>query len=96
MVERYAGDSAVAFFIDPPYTVAGRRLYTHSEINHRRLFQVVQSIAGSFLMTYDDSIEIRDLAKESGFATRLIPMKSTHHVLKSELLIARKFDWLSS
>src|SRR6266853_3041295 len=23
-----------AFFIDPPYTVAGRRLYTHSVINH--------------------------------------------------------------
>src|SRR5439155_22262717 len=31
------------FFIDPPYTLAGRRLYTHSEIDHRELFRVAKT-----------------------------------------------------
>ena len=50
-----------AFFIDPPYTLAARRLYTFGEIDHRRLFKVATKITGDFLMTYDDTEEIREL-----------------------------------
>jgi DNA adenine methylase len=86
--------SDTAFFIDPPYTVAGRRLYTHSEIDHRELFRVTQSIRGDFLMTYDNSDEVQELASEFGFQTALIPMKNTHHELMNELLIGKNLRWL--
>jgi DNA adenine methylase len=83
-----------AFFIDPPYTVAGKRLYTHSEIDHRELFRTVQFVRGDFLMTYDNSEEIRGLAEEFGFQTALVSMKNTHHELMNELLIGRNLRWL--
>src|SRR6185437_11892021 len=86
--------SETAFFIDPPYTVAGRRLYTHSELNHRKLFEVAATIRGDFLMTYDNSEEIRMLAKEFGLATATIPMKNTHHEIMNELLVGKDLSWL--
>jgi len=83
-----------AFFIDPPYTVAGRRLYTHSEIDHEELFCLAGGLAGDFLMTYDNAEEIRALAGRRGFGMRLVPMKSTHHAEMLELLIGRDLDWV--
>ena len=82
-----------AYFIDPPYTVAGRRLYAHSIVNHEELFQVAATLAGDFLMTYDNAEEVRTLAARHGFDTILVPMKSTHHARKTELLIGRNLDW---
>lgn len=84
----------VAFFIDPPYTVAGRRLYTYSEIDHDELFSLAARLAGDFLMTYDNADEVRELAGRYGFQTRLVPMKSTHHAEMSELLIGRDLSWV--
>ncbi|MCO6453336.1 MAG: DNA adenine methylase [Caldilineales bacterium] len=82
------------FFIDPPYVKAGRRLYKYSEIDHERLFHQAYRLKGDFLMTYDDNIEIRQLADMCGFEMRPIAMKTTHHAEKSELLIGRNLDWL--
>jgi DNA adenine methylase len=87
--------SDTAFFIDPPYPVAGRRLYTHSDVNHRELFKVAEMIRGDFLMTYDNNAEIRDLAREFRFQTALVPMKNTHHELMNELLVGRDLRWLT-
>lgn len=83
-----------AFFIDPPYTKAGRRLYSHSEVDHSELFRVARTIRGDFLMTYDNSDEIRALARRHGFQTALIPMKTTHHAVVKELLVGRNLDWI--
>ena len=52
-------------FIDPPYVKAGRRLYRHSEIDHRALFEQAASLTGDFLMTYDNNCDIRELAEIS-------------------------------
>jgi len=84
-----------AVFIDPPYTVAGRRLYRHSEIDHEALFACASTIRGHFLMTYDDAPEVRLLAKRFGFCVGEVRMKSTHHATKTELLISRNLDWLN-
>ncbi len=92
-VRENANRKDIAFFIDPPYTVAGRRLYTHSEIDHEELFRATTSLHGDFLMTYDNAQPIRQLAKKFGLDTHLIPMKSTHHTIMSELLIARDLAW---
>jgi DNA adenine methylase len=88
----------VVFFIDPPYTAAGkkagRRLYTHSELNHEELFRLCSGLAGDFLMTYDNVESLRELAHTFGFATRTVAMKNTHHAKMSELLIGRNLDWV--
>ncbi len=81
------------WFIDPPYTVAGRRLYTHSEIDHAELFAKVAKVCGDFLMTYDDVEPIRKLAAKFGFDIYKIPMKNTHHNVMFELLIGRDLGW---
>ena len=82
------------FFIDPPYTLAGRRLYTHSEVDHRELFKVAKTIQGDFLITYDNSDEICELAQEFGFETARIAMKNTHHEIMNELLVGKNLSWL--
>ena len=85
------------FFIDPPYTVAGkrsgRRLYKYADLDHQKLFCMMSAVAGDFLMTYDNTNEVRELAKAHGFDTGLIAMKNTHHAKMNELLIGRNLDW---
>jgi DNA adenine methylase len=83
-----------AFFIDPPYVVAGRRLYAHSDIDHSLLFASCSMIRGAFILTYDDAPAIRGLAQEACFDVRRIPMKTTHHEKKHEVVIGRDLSWL--
>ncbi|HKF53419.1 MAG TPA: DNA adenine methylase [Candidatus Acidoferrales bacterium] len=92
-IHQNAGRSDVAFFIDPPYTLAARRLYVHSQIDHEKLFLETSSIRGDFLMTYDDCKPIRALAARFGFDTHKIPMKNTHHEIMHELLVGRDLGW---
>lgn len=46
------------------------------------------------MLTYDDTSEIRGLADKYKLAYRTIPMKTTHHIQKDELIISDNFDWL--
>lgn len=94
VMRKHALDPSVAYFVDPPYPVAGRRLYRFHEVDHRGLFEVLASLKGPFLATYDHNEDIDKLAQEFGFQRRLIPMKSTHHTKKLELLIGRDLGWL--
>jgi len=81
------------FFIDPPYTKAGKRLYTYYEIDHDKLFKLTSKLKGKFMLTYDDTSEIRELAEKYKLEFRTIPMKTTHHIQKNELIISDNFDW---
>ena len=87
-----------AFFIDPPYTAAGKRagsrLYVHSVIDHDALFEFVAGLQGDFLMTYDNSPELRAMAGLHGFDFEEVPMKNTHNAKMTELLIGRDLDWM--
>lgn len=89
----HADEAELFWFIDPPYTVAGRRLYTHSEINHEDLFRVASKLKGRFLMTYDDTPEITLLARNYDFEVETVAMKNTHHSIMKELLISRDLNW---
>lgn len=96
----YANQRQAVFFIDPPYTAsakkAGRRLYKYHEIDHERLFALTASVAGDFLMTYDDAEEVRALAGAHNLDTRLAAMTNTHHATMNELLIGRKLNWIGN
>jgi DNA adenine methylase len=96
-VRKNARRQDAIFFVDPPYTAggkrAGRRLYTHSELDHEELFKVMSGVAGDFLMTYDDAVDVRDLARKYGFDVELVAMQNTHLAKMTELLIGRNLDW---
>lgn len=81
------------FFIDPPYTIAGKRLYTYFDIDHERLFALTAQLKGKFMLTYDDTSEIRQLANQYNLQYRTIPMKTTHHLKKNEIIISDNFSW---
>ncbi len=96
-MRQHAGDPTAATFIDPPYTAggkkAGSRLYVHSMLDHAELFRIASTLAGDFLMTYDDAGELHELARQHNFDTLLVAMKNTHHAEMTELLIGRCLDW---
>lgn len=97
-LRQHACQVNAVFFIDPPYTAAGKkagsRLYRHSELDHDELFRVAGTLKGDFLMTYDDTSEVRHLAERHGFSTEVVAMKNTHHAKMTELLIGRSLNWL--
>ncbi len=94
----WAESETSAWFIDPPYTAskkkAGSRLYTHSTLDHERLFDLAENLAGPFLMTYDDDLEIVGLAERHNLKTDRVAMNNTHNATMNELLIGRNLDWL--
>lgn len=96
-IQDFAPNKRAAFFIDPPYTAAGKkagaRLYTHHNLDHEKLFAVTKKIKGDFLMTYDNTEEIVALSAQYGFQTRVVSMKNTHHSRMSELLIGRNLKF---
>lgn len=93
VMEQYAERKEAVFFIDPPYTIAGKRLYTHFDLDHEKLFALTSRLKGHFMMTYNDTPEVRNWAEKYGLPFCTIPMKTTHHLEKNELIITDNLDW---
>jgi DNA adenine methylase len=93
-IRRHADVDNAVFFVDPPYTLAARRLYQHWQVDHRALFELLSKVEGDFLLTYDNTKEIVLLAREFGFEFNGIAMKNTHHAKLTELLIGKNLGWL--
>ena len=93
ILEQSLNNSDAYFFIDPPYTIAGKRLYTHFYIDHERLFKLTSQLKGKFMLTYDDTTEIRKLADKYHLQYTTIPMKTTLHFEKNEIIISDNFSW---
>ena len=91
--KRKSKEMSLAFFIDPPYSSVGERLYTYGHIDQKRLFSAAAKLPGRILMTYHDAPEIRALAEEFGFAFREVEMISRQHAAKRELLVSKDFTW---
>lgn len=96
VIQRQADVEDAAFFVDPPYTVAARRLYRHWQVDHRSLFRLLRRVKGDVLLTYDHTREIAALAREFDFEMEAIAMKNTHHARMTELLIGKDLSWLRS
>ncbi len=92
-LEQNIEEKQAYFFIDPPYTIAGKRLYTYFDIDHERLFMLTAKIQGKFMLTYDDTPEIRLLADKYNLKYKTIPMKTTLHYEKNEIIISDNFSW---
>jgi DNA adenine methylase len=96
VIRRHADVTDAAFFVDPPYSVASRRLYQNWQVDHRELFKLLRHVKGNVLLTYDHTREIALLASEFDFETEAIAMKNTHHAKMTELLIGKDLSWLRS
>lgn len=100
VLEEFSSDPNTVFFIDPPYTAggkkAGKRLYKNYQIDHEYLFRICTTLKGDFLITYDNSLEVKSMAKSYGFQMRLIPMKNTHHTTMEELVIGKDLSWMDT
>jgi len=94
VIQSYARERNAAFFVDPPYTVAARRLYPHWQVDQRRLFGMLKRVEGNVLLTYDNTVEISNLANEFEFETQAVAMKNTHHAKMTELLVGKDLTWL--
>lgn len=98
ILQATADRDAIAYFIDPPYTAAGKRagtrLYTHHELDHEKLFSIANTLQGDFLMTYDNCVGVHDLAQRHGFDIEAIAMQNTHHAEMTELLIGQDLGWI--
>ncbi len=98
IIKKNADRADTVFFIDPPYTAAGkkagRRLYNFFELDHEALFRLMTTVVGDFLMTYDNAEGVRELAHKFGFDMQPVAMKNTHHANMTELLIGRDLDWI--
>ena len=85
--------SGMVVFIDPPYTAdgkqAGKRLYSCNDVDHARIFEMLAESDADFLMTYDLSSQIVDLARKYRFHAVQVFMKTTHHNRIPELVITR-------
>jgi DNA adenine methylase len=95
LIDDYLVDDNAAFYVDPPYMKAAKRLYRNWQVDHRRLFEKMAALSGPFLMSYDNAPEIQEMASEFGFQFRPVRMKNTHHAEMTELLISRDLDWLN-
>ena len=93
VLEQNLNNKSAYFFIDPPYTIAGKRLYTYFDIDHERLFDLTSQLKGKFMLTYDDTPEIRQLVNKYNLQFRTIPMKTTLHFEKNEIIISDNFSW---
>lgn len=94
-IEAMAHVADVRWFIDPPYTAAGgkqagSRLYACAEVPHRRIFEALADSSADFLMTYDCSEEVQELAAEHEFSVARVEMKNGHHARIPELIITRR------
>jgi len=95
LIEEHKADAEAAFYIDPPYTLAARRLYKVWQIEHSRLFAAMAECAGDFLMSYDNTAEIAKLAKKHGFESRPIRPPGSSSKRLTHLLIGKTLDeWL--
>jgi DNA adenine methylase len=89
-----ANRTDAVFFIDPPYTVAGKRLYRYPNVDHARVFQLAADLKSPFLITYDNAEDILQLAAHHKFQVAKVPMTGTHLSRRLELLISRDLSWL--
>ncbi|MDR0414001.1 MAG: DNA adenine methylase [Prevotellaceae bacterium] len=93
ILEQNLNNREAYFFLDPPYTVAGKRLYSCSDVDHERLFAIASRLKGKFMLTYDNTAEVRQLAEAYHLSYKTIPMKTTHHREKAEIIISDNFGW---
>jgi len=82
------------FFIDPPYSQVGKRLYRLGDISQEELFETVSGLNGDFLMTCNKTKEVQKFVDKFRFQTKEIQMSGGLNKKKTEVLIGRDLTWI--
>jgi DNA adenine methylase len=87
----FANDPRAVAFVDPPYVVrgrgAGRRLYTHCDVDCDKLFEIIRTFAGAMVITYHRSLIVERLADEVGLERHTVTVQTGHTRRKRELIM---------
>ena len=93
MIGNDSGERVVVF-ADPPYVSPDKRralrLYTHNDISHERMFDLLAGSEVDFLMTYNLTEDTIRLTDDRGFYAVAVAMKTARHTIQYELVITRK------
>ncbi len=92
-IQRYSNPQA-SYFIDPPYTKAGRHLYKHNKIDNQEIFEFANKHGAEVLITYDKSLVIEEYVKKYSLCSIEMEMMGGTNNKKYELLISRNLDWI--
>ena len=77
VIKRY--DSPGTFFyLDPPYSSTAGEIYNKDEMNYEELANVLKGIKGKFLMSINDSAEIRKLFNSFNLTSLTVKQKRTN------------------
>ena len=65
MINEYGNLEKAFWYLDPPYSnTLGKKYYKYNSITPLEVFDLVKQIKGRFILSYNDSIEIRELFKD--------------------------------
>ena len=90
---KHRDPSDCIYFIDPPYSAAGQRLYRHGAIDHDELFAAITMCRRPFILTYSHSAEIVSLAERYGFKYTTVLMRAGTKRWKTELVVTDNLSW---
>jgi site-specific DNA-adenine methylase len=94
VMQAHAADRTVGCFADPPYTAdstsRGHTLYRHHRLDHKRLFSILASWHGPWLLMEDNCRLVRRLALCHRLHTNRITMNNSDNIIMHELAIWRK------
>ena len=65
-------------------------------MNRESLFSACEAVKGGFLTTYEQSDEVKRMARKHCFQMRIIPMKNTDHATMGELVIGKDLTWMDT
>jgi site-specific DNA-methyltransferase (adenine-specific) len=94
VIGQYVHDPNVGCFADPTYTAdvksKGHTLYRYHKLNHQKLFSILASWHGPWLLTEDNTRMVRNLASSYRFSSKRIRMVTGENKKKNELVLWRK------
>ena len=79
---------ATLFYLDPPYWIDGKEFYQHNFFpeDHERLRVILGKIKGKFVLSYNDTKEIRSMYR--GF--KIVATSPVHYSMNNKRAQPRK------
>tara|TARA_R110002020_G_scaffold454500_1_gene670289 strand:- start:1337 stop:2083 length:747 start_codon:yes stop_codon:yes gene_type:complete len=92
VIRKYDNPNAF-IYLDPPYSTAGvHKDYTSNDVTIKEIIDVLKTVKGKFILSYDNIPEAKKLAREAGFKVMTVQTKYTDgrggtELTKKELII---------
>jgi DNA adenine methylase len=90
VIEEYDNED-VFFYLDPPYTTTlNTKIYKYNSVTPQEIYNALHSIKGKFMLSYNDTNEIRQIFKEfriEEITTRYSPTSKANIKIVKELII---------